>query len=119
MHFGAKNALLAPNSHPGAKKLSRTVKLRFLRPKRILAPSKALFSIGFLCVRRMGASWGVKVRFVTENVILERKSAIHAIFWCLGRRGALHGPQGYEFLRNYNGSEGMSPAPRNPLLSKK
>ena len=119
LHFGAKNALFALNQHLGAKRWSRAVNFRFLRPKRILVPSKALISIGFLCVRRMGASWGVKVRFVTGDYILERKSAIYAIFWCLGRRGALHGPQGYEFLRNYNGSEGMSPAHRNPLLSKK
>ena len=118
LHFGAKNALLALNPHLGAKKWSRAVKLSFLRPKRILVPSKALISIGFLCVRRMGASWGVKVRFVMENYILERKSAIYAVFWCLGRLGALHGPQGYEFLRNYNGSGGVSQAHRNPLLSK-
>jgi len=104
---------------PPRKKLPWADKVHFCSPKRVLAPLKALFPIAFLCVRRMGASWGVKVRFVMENYILERGSAIYAGFGCLGRLGALHRPQGYEFLRNYNGSEGMSPAHRNPLLSKK
>ena len=93
-------------------------KIELLRPKRILVPSKALISIGFLCVRRMGASWGVKVRFVMENYILERKSPIYAIFWCLGRLGALHRPQGYEFLRNYNGSGGGVAGAPQPTFIK-
>ena len=116
--FWSQECTFGSESAPRSEKWSREVKLSFLRPKRILVPSKAMISIGFLCVRRMGASWGVKVRFVMENSILERKSQIYAGFWCLGRLGALHRPQGYEFLRNYKGSGGgVAGAPQSTFIT--